>query len=200
MKTKPMITVLRREPVRSVSASSTESTHSEQGLKPSTSAISAVVTTSDCLPASTSPNTGSVMTSEAAFEPSSVGAAGDVGAGLGTAVAPSVVVAPSGESRGSMTPAPASGQPSATQAATASSTSRCNASFQPTQYWSPRKMVGTPEGSKPNFSAIATKGASFSGWYHNSKSRTVSLGFCSSRPASTGSAAAQLGQPSPQKK
>src|SRR5659263_420239 len=79
MKTKPMITVLRREPVRSVSASSTESTHSEQGLKPSTSAISAVVTTSDCLPASTSPNTGSVMTSEAAFEPSSVGAAGDVG-------------------------------------------------------------------------------------------------------------------------
>lgn len=45
-----MMNTFLREPVWMVSASSTESTHSEQGLKPSTNAINAVLSTNDCAP------------------------------------------------------------------------------------------------------------------------------------------------------
>lgn len=90
MYTNPITAMVRRDPVRNVRASSIDGTHNEQGLNPSTAAMSAVVTARECVPTSTSPMSGSEITSVC------------VGGGVGSG-------APDGP--GSKTPAPASGHP-----------------------------------------------------------------------------------------
>src|SRR5512136_2561042 len=57
-KTMPMMNTFLREPVCSVRASRIESTHSEQGLNPSTKAMRAVLTIRDCAARLTGPISG----------------------------------------------------------------------------------------------------------------------------------------------
>jgi len=122
MKTSPTTTVVRREPPRRVRASRTESTQREHGLKPSTRAMSTVLSTSDCRERSTVPRNGSERAGSPAARvwppsasPSSSTPGGDAdddgvaapGDGLGEA--------------GPRIPAPASGHPLRAQAATTAS-------------------------------------------------------------------------------
>jgi hypothetical protein len=135
-----------------------------------------VATASDWLPASTSPRIGRWITSSSG----PVGFDGAEGAGrAGT---------------GSKTPAPASGQPDATQCAMAASIWRAVVDLaNPTQYLSPRKNAGTAVGLKPNFAAIAANNRWFSALSHTSKSRISSSGYRASNSARIGLAAAQCG-------
>jgi len=145
MKTRPTITVFRREPDRRVRASSTESTHSEHGLKPSTSAMSAVVTMRDWWATSTRPKIGRSMVPGSG----SGSTTGGVGEALGAGAVGSAV------STGDTMPAPASGHPEARHVVTAaSSCGPVTVSENPTQYSSPMMNVGTPVTSNPVAAAM----------------------------------------------
>jgi hypothetical protein len=126
--TTPMMNTFLREPVWSVRASSTPSTHSEQGLKPSTKAISAVLRASDCVARSTDPMKGTPI------RPDAAPAAGGAGAGAGSAGGGAVTGVGTAVAAGVMTPAPASGQPVRTQASTVAAISApMESSLKPTQ-------------------------------------------------------------------